>query len=70
MNAITIAAEDTTAANAAITAEATVAVMPAARTAAVMHEEVSVEVSTAVEVDSTVVAAIAVDTVNSSSTVS
>jgi len=70
MDAITMADENTSAVDAAITAEATVADMPAARTAMVMRAVVSVELSTAVAVDSTVAVTMAADADNSCSNLS
>jgi hypothetical protein len=63
-----MADENTTAVDAAITAEATVADMPAARTAMVTRAVVSVEVSAAV--DSTVEVAMAADADNRCSNLS
>ena len=70
MDATTMRGEDTTALDAAITAEATVADMPAAPTAMVTPEVVSAEVSTVVEVDSTVAVAMVADADNSCSNLS
>jgi hypothetical protein len=64
MHATTIADEDTTPVEAAIIAEATVADMPAARTAMVTPVVVSAEVSTEVAVDSTVAVPMAADADN------
>ena len=70
MDATTMADENTSAVDAAMTAEATVADMPAARTAMVTRAVVSVELSTAVAVDSTVAVAMAADADNSCSNLS
>ena len=70
MEATTMAEENTSAVDAAITAEATVADMPAARTAMVTRAVVSVELSTAVAVDSTVAVTMAADADNSCSNLS
>jgi len=65
-----MAEENTSAVDAAITAEATVADMTAARTAMVTRTVVSVELSTAVAVDSTVAVAMAADADNRCSNLS
>jgi hypothetical protein len=59
-----MADEDTTPADAAITTEATVGDMPAARTAMVTPAVVSAEVYTVAAVDSTVAVAMAADADN------
>ena len=64
MDAATMGGEETTAVDAAITAEATVADTPAVRTVAVTQGVVSVEVSTVVAVDSTVAVPMAADADN------
>jgi hypothetical protein len=64
MHATTMMDEDTTAVDAAITAEATVANMPAAGTAMVTPAVVSAEVSPEVAVDSAVAVPMAADADN------
>ena len=67
MDATTMRGEDTTALDAAITAEATVADMPAAPTVMVTPEVVLAEVFTEVAVDSTVAVPVAADADNTCS---